>query len=170
MDLVGEARAIEDKGWQAVALAAVAVTRTGPLDLDEVNSLIGEVAHGDPRIRVWREVIGRCVAAGRYDQLARAVDLRRRYHRRRRRYLVVIAAKLGVSAAEDSSGANAATVGDREAARAALLRLLPRCARYPAAAYAACTALAMAFPAEAAVIARVIAQHAAVITAVTGEP
>ena len=167
MDLVGEARAVEDKGWQAVALAAVAVTRTGPLDLDEVNRLIGEVAHGDPRTRVWQEIIGRCVAAGRYDL---AVDLAADITADAGAYLAVIAAGLGVTVAEDSAGANAATAGDREAARAALLRLLPRCARYPVAAYAACTALAMAFPAEAVVIARVIAQHAAVITAVTGGP
>lgn len=162
MDLAIEAGAIKDKGWQAVALAAVALTGTGPLDLDEVNRLIGKVAHGDPRTRVWRDVIVQFMAAGRYDLVA---NLAAEITADANIYLAVIAAELGVSAAENAATANAATAGDREAARAALLHLLPRCARYLEAAYAACTALAMAFPADAAVIAGAIADHVAVVAA-----
>jgi hypothetical protein len=166
LDLGGEARAIKDTGWQAVALAAIAVMSTGPLDLNEVNDLISKVPHGDPRTRVWREVIGLCVAAGRYDlaaHLAAGVTTDADMN------LAVIAAELGVSAAEDSARTDAAAAGDQEPARAALLRLLPRCARYPRAAYAACTALAMAFPGDSAMIARTIARHGAVISAAFAE-
>ena len=166
LDLGDEARAIKDTGWQAVALAAIAVMSTGPLDLNEVNDLIGKVPHGDPRTRVWREVIGLCVAAGRYDlaaNLAAGVTTDADMN------LAVIAAELGVSAAEDSARTDAAAAEDKEPARAALLRLLPGCARYPRAAYAACTALAMAFPGDSAMIARAIARHGAVITAAVAE-
>ena len=74
MDLLAEARAITDKGWQAVALTALAVTGAGPLLFAEVKNLAGQVPLGAPRTQVWREVINRCVAAGWYDQVAGIAD------------------------------------------------------------------------------------------------
>ena len=67
------------------------------------------------------------------------------------------------------AGRNRQKAAAREAAGDALLRLLPRCARFPEAAYAACTALAIAFPSDAPVIAEAVAQHAAAITAATAD-
>jgi hypothetical protein len=170
MDLIGEARAVKDEGWRAITLVAVAVAGAAPLDFAEPHALIGRVAHGDPRAQVWREVIGRCVAAGRYDL---AVGLADEITDDARRYLALIAAALALHAADDGQPPGEAFPRQRAAVGAAagdaLLRLLPRCARYPEAAYAACTALAMAFPADAAVIARAVAQHAATVTAATGD-
>lgn len=170
MDLIGEARTIKDAGWRAIALVAVAVAGAAPLDFAEAHALIGRVAHGDPRTHVWREVIGRCVAAGRYDM---AVGLADQITEDACRYLAVIAVALGLHAADDGQPPGEASpeqqAAVREAAGDALLRLLPRCARYPEAAYAACTALAMAFPGDAAVVAGAVAQHAAAVTAATGD-
>jgi hypothetical protein len=162
MDLIGQARAVKDKGWSAIALVAVAVAGAAPLDLAEAHALIGRVAHGAPRARVWREIINRCVAAGRYDL---AVGLAEEITEDAALHLAVIAVALGLHATDDDMPPGESPVGQqaavREAAGDALLRLLPRCARYPESAYAACTALAMAFPAKAAVVAGAVAQHAA---------
>lgn len=171
IDLIGEARAVKDEGWRAIALVAVAVAGTGPLDFAEAHTLIGKVAHGDPRTQVWQEIIGRCVAAGRYDL---AVSLADQITGDAGSYLAVIAGALGIHAAHDSQSpdepSRSRQAGEREAAGDALLRLLPRCALHPEAAYAACTALAIAFPANAAVIAGAVAQHATAVTAVIGRP
>ena len=167
---MGAARAVKDEGWRAIALVAVAVAGAAPLDFAEAHALIGRVAHGDPRARVWREVIGRCVAAGRYDL---AVGLADKITDDSGRYLAVIAVTLGLHAADggqppgDVSPRQQAAV--QKAVGDALLLLLSRCARYPDAAYAACTALAMAFPADTAVIAGAVAQHAAAVTAAIGD-
>ena len=168
MDLIGEARAIKDKGWSAIALIAVAVAGAAPLDFGEARTLIGQMAHGEPRAQVWQEVIVRCVAAGHYDL---AVGLTGEITEEVSGYLAVIAGALALHAADGGQPPGQAyprqQAGVPEAARDALLRLLPRCAGYPEAAYAACAALALAFPADAAVIAGAVAQHAAAVTAAT---
>jgi hypothetical protein len=165
MDLLGEARAIEDKGWQAVALAALAAGGTGPLDsaetrplIEKAYALIDDVPHGAPRTQVWREVINRWVAAGRYDLV---VDLADQITDDAEGNLTSIAVALGLHAVSWSPGEEPR----RREAGDALLRLLPHCARYPQAVHAACTVLAMAFPADAAVIAGAVAQHAATVQA-----
>ena len=168
MDLTGEARAINDEGWSAIALIAVAVAGATPLDFTEARELIARVAHGGPRAQLWREVIGRCVAAGRYDL---AVGLTDEVTDDAGLYLAVIAGTLGFHAADGDQAAGEASPQQpaalRRAAGDALLHLLPRCARHPEAAYAACLALALAFPADAAVVAGAVAQHAAALTACT---
>ena len=168
MDLTGEARAINDEGWSAIALIAVAVAGATPLDFTEARELIARVAHGGPRAQLWREVIGRCVAAGRYDL---AVGLTDEVTDDAGLYLAVIAGTLGFHAADGDEAAGEASPQQlaalRRAAGDALLHLLPRCARHPEAAYAACLALALAFPADAAVVAGAVAQHAAALTACT---
>jgi hypothetical protein len=170
MDLAGEARAINDEGWSAIALIAVAVAGAAPLDFTEARKLIARVAHGGPRAQLWREVIGRCVAAGRYDL---AVDLADEVTDDAGLYLAVIAGTLGFHAADGDQAAGEASPQQRAALRRvagdALLHLLPRCARHPEAAYAACVALALAFPADAAVVAGAVAQHAAALTAALGD-
>ncbi len=151
IDLIGEARAVKEEGWRAIALVAVAVAGAGPLDFAEAHALIGRVAHGDARTQVWREIIGRCVAAGRYDL---AVSLTDEITDDVGSNLAVIAAAFALHVADDSQPPGGASPRQRaavgEAAGDALLRPLRR---YPEAAYAACTALAMAFPADATVIA-----------------
>jgi hypothetical protein len=168
VDLIGEARAIKEKGWSAIALVAVAVAGAAPLDFGEARTLIGQVAYGEPRAQVWQELIVRCVAAGRYDL---AVGLTDEITDDAGSYLAVVAGALGLHAADGGQPSGRALprqhAGGPEAAGDALLCLLPRCARHPEAAYAACAALAMAFPADAAVIAGAVAQHAAAVTAAT---
>jgi hypothetical protein len=170
MDLTGEARAINDEGWSAIALIAVAVAGATPLDFTEARELIARVAHGGPRAQLWREVIGRCVAAGRYDL---AVGLTDEVTDDAGLYLAVIAGTLGFHAADGDQAAGEASPQQQaalqRAAGDALLHLLPRCARHPEAAYAACLALALAFPADAAVVAGAVAQHAAALTAALGD-
>ena len=170
MDLTGEARAINDEGWSAIALIAVAVAGAAPLDFTEARELIARVAHGGPRAQLWREVIGRCVAAGRYDL---AVGLTDEVTDDAGPYLAVIAGTLGFQAADGDQAAGEASpqqqAAPRRAADDALLHLLPRCARHPEAAYAACLALSLAFPADAAVVAGAVAQHAAALTAALGD-
>lgn len=151
-DLEAEARTIKDEGWRAVALAAILIAGTSSHDFTEVDALIGEVAHGNPRDQVWQIVIGQCLAAGQYDL---AVGLTDKITDDEGSYLAVLAAALGLK------------VGEDKAAGDALLRLLPRCARYPEAAYGACTALAIAFPADATVIAGTVAQQATATTTTT---
>jgi hypothetical protein len=169
MDLTGEARAINDEGWSAIALIAVAVAGAAPLDFTEARELIARVAHGSPRAQLWREVIGRCVAAGRYDL---AVSLTDEVADDAGLYLAVIAGTLGFHAADGDQAAGEASppqAAQQRAAGDALLHLLPRCACYPEAAYAGCLALALAFPADAAVVAGAVAQHAAALTATLGD-
>lgn len=169
VDLTGEARTIKDEGWRAIALAGVALAGASPLDFAEAHELIGQVAHGSPRSQVWHEVIGLCVAAGRYGL---AVDLTDKITDDVGGHLAVIAATLGLHAAEAGQppgGASAPqNAAAQQAAGDAMLRLLPRCARYPEAAYAACAALAVAFPADAGMIAGAVAQHAAAPTTAAG--
>jgi len=170
IDLTGEARTIKNEGWRAIALVAVIVAGSAPPDFAEAYALIGQVPPGGPRTKVWGEIIGQCVAAGRYDL---AVGLADEITDDAGRYLALIAGLLGLHAADDGHSPGEAfprqRADARESAGDALLRLLPRCARYPEAAYAACTALAMAFPADATVIAGAVAQHAAAVTAATGD-
>jgi hypothetical protein len=166
VDLISEARAVKDEGWRAIALVAVTITGAGPPAFAEALALIDKVAHGDPRTQVWQEIIGLCVAAGRYDLAAGLAD---KISSDTSRYLAMIAVALGLHAAGNGQPTGEDLAAARDAAGDALLRLLPRCARYPEAAYAACTALAMVFPADAAVIAGAVAQHAAAVTAAIGD-
>jgi len=151
-DLEAEARTIKDEGWRAVALAAILIAGTSSHDFTEVDALIGRVAHGNPRDQVWQIIIGQCLAAGQYDL---AVGLTDKITGDDGSYQAVLAAALGLKADEDKAA------GD------ALLRLLPSCARHPQAAYGACAALAMAFPADATVIAGAVAQQATATTTTT---
>jgi hypothetical protein len=170
MDLAGEARTIKDEGWRAIALAGVALAGASPLDFTEAHELIRQVAHGNPRSQAWHEIIGLCLATGRYDL---AVGLTDEITDDAGGHLAVIAGTLGIRASDAGQPPGGASppqnAAEQEAAGDALLRLLPRCARYPEAAYAACTALAMAFPADATVIAGAVAQHAAAVIAATGD-
>ena len=160
MDLLAEARAITDKGWQAVALTALAVAGAGPLLFAEVKNLAGQVPLGAPRTQVWREVINRCVAAGWYDQVAGIAD---DVTDNAEGNLASIAIALGLHAGYDDGSPGEAS--RRREAGDVLLRLLPRFARYPLAMKAACVALATAFPADALVIAGAVSQHAATVKA-----
>lgn len=164
MDLLAEARAIKDEGWQAVALTALAVTGAGPLLFAEVQDLVDQVLPGAPRTQVWREVINRCVAAGWYDQVAGIAD---DVTDDADKNLASIAVALGLHAGYD--GGSPGEESRRREAGDVLLRLLPRFARYPLAMKAACVALAMAFPADALVIAGAVAQHAATVKAAAGD-
>ncbi|MGH3222061.1 MAG: hypothetical protein ACRDPY_25740 [Streptosporangiaceae bacterium] len=120
-----------------------------PLDLSAVRRFIDEVPEGDPRARARMVVIDRLVAANRY---ATAAGLAEEVSAGAGVQLARLAAALGTA----SQHADAAAAG----AGATLLSLLPRCARYPEAAHAACAALARAFPAHAAAIARAVARNA----------
>ena len=105
MDLTGEARAINDEGWSAIALIEVAVAGAAPLDFTEARELIARVAHG-PRAQLWREVIGRCVVAGRYDL---AVGLTDEVIDDACPYLAVIAGTLGFHTADGDQTAGEAS-------------------------------------------------------------
>ena len=127
-----------------------------PLNLSAVRRFIDEVPEGDPRTRARMMVIDGLVAAGRY---ATAASLATEVSADAGVQLARVAATLG--AASQDAGPAATVAGT------ALLSLLPRCARYPEAAHAACAALARAFPAHAAAIARTVARNAAVTTPAT---
>lgn len=127
-----------------------------PLDLSAVRRFIDEVPEGDPRTRARMMAIDGLVAAGRY---ATAASLATEVSADAGVQLARVTATLG--AASQDAGPAAAVAGT------ALLSLLPRCARYPEAAHAACAALARAFPAHAAAIARAVARNAAVTTPAT---
>ena len=121
-----------------------------PLDLSAVRRFLDEVPEGDPRTRALMVVIDQLVAANRY---ATAASLATEVSADAGVQLARLAAALGT--ASQHADPAAATAG------IALLSLLPRCARYPEAAHAACAALARAFPAHAAAIARAVARNAA---------
>jgi len=127
-----------------------------PLNLSAVRRFIDEVPEGDPRTRARMVVIDGLVAAGRY---ATAASFATEVSADAGVQLARVAATLG--AASQDAGPAATVAGT------ALLSLLPRCARYPEAAHAACAALARAFPAHAAAIARAVARNAAATTPAT---
>lgn len=102
-----------------------------------MRRFIDEVPEGDPRTRARMMVIDGLVAADRY---ATAAGLATEVSADAGVQLARVAVTLGAASQDaDPTAAVACT---------ALLSLLTRCARYPEAAYAACAALARAFPAR----------------------
>ena len=135
------------------ALSAAGHGGEATLDLSAVRRFIDEVPEGAPRTQARMLVIDGLVAAGRP---ATAVSFAAEVTADPGVQLARVASTLG--AASQDAGPAAAVAGT------ALLSLLPRCARYPGAAHAACAALARAFPAHAAAIARTVARNAAAAT------
>ncbi len=136
---------IDEPGWRAVALVTVALRSPAggetPLDLAEVQGLVDRVPEGSPRTRVWQQIIELFVEHGRY----------------------ALAADLTESIAADPGSQLARIAGTlaAEGARDALAHMLPRCARYPESAHAACVALARAYPGHALDIAAIVARSSA---------
>ena len=166
---IAEARAIKDKGWRAVALAAVAVAGTGPLDFNEVNDLIRQ---GAPRRPAHPGMAGGHRPVRGRGPVRPGGRPRRQDHRRRqpvpggdRVALGLRAADDGQPTGEDLHRGRLPTGGGRAsaAAPAAPLRPLPRGRvrglhwRSP-----------WRFPADAAMIAGAVARHAAAFTAAVG--
>ena len=159
------ARAVTEPAAHATAWAPLATLLTSalaaaghggaerPLDLSAVRRFIDELPEGAPRTQARMLVIDGLVAAGRP---ATAVSFAAEVTADAGVQLARVASTLG--AASQDAGPAAAIAGT------ALLSLLPRCARYPEAAHAACAALARAFPAHAAAIARTVARNAAAAT------
>lgn len=136
---------IDEPGWHAVALVTVALHSPAdgdtPLDLAEVQGLVDRVPEGSPRTRVWQQIIELFVEHGRY---ALAADLTE-----------------SISADPGSQLARIAGTLAAEGARDALAHMLPRCARYPESAHAACMALARTHPDHALDIAAIVARSSA---------
>lgn len=109
-------------------------------DLTEVEALINRVAEGSPRTRLLQQLIELFIEHRYY---AVAADLTERMSASPGNQLIAI-----VTALAD------------EGARDAVARILPRCARYPESAYAACLALARSYPECAVDIAAVVARSA----------
>jgi hypothetical protein len=143
------ANLIDEPGWRALALTSVVLAShpSGPSgdeegmpDLTEVEALINRVAEGSPRTRLLQQLIELFIEHRYY---AVAADLTERMSASPGNQLIAI-----VTALAD------------EGARDAVARILPRCARYPESAYAACLALARSYPECAVDIAAVVARSA----------
>jgi hypothetical protein len=109
-------------------------------DLAEVEGLINQVAEGSPRTRLLQQLTELFIEHRYY---AVAADLSERMSASPGNQLIAI-----VTALAD------------EGARDAVARILPRCARYPESAYAACLALARSYLECAVGIAAVVARSA----------
>jgi len=123
---------IGEPGWRALALTAVTLASHPPgdeesmPDLTEVEGLINQVPEGSPRTRLLQQLTEVFIEHRYY---AVAADLTDRMSASPGNQLIAI-----VTALAD------------EGARDAVARILPRCARYPESAYAACLALARSYP------------------------
>jgi hypothetical protein len=143
---------VDEPGYRALALASVILAshpsgpsgppddEVGTPDLTEVEGLINRVAEGSPRTRLLQQLIELFIEHRYY---ATAADLTERMSASPGDQLIAI-----VTALAD------------EGARDAVARILPRCARYPESAYAACLALARSYPECALDIAAAVARGA----------
>jgi hypothetical protein len=135
---------IDDPGWRALAVVAVALASPSSgdendmLDLTLAQRLIDQVAEGSPRTRLLQQLIDLFIEHRHY---AVAADLTEHMSASPGNQLVPIVTALAA-----------------EGARDAIALMLPRCARYPESAYAACLALARSHPDRALDIAAVVAR------------
>jgi hypothetical protein len=141
--------------------SAAGYSAARPLDFEAALLLINAVAEGAPRTRVQLEVIDRLVTAGQYAVAARlAESLSADVGAHLARIILTLGAE-----ATDSADAGSPAARSAEAARAAVLSMLPRCSRYPRSAHATCVALAMAFPSASVAIADAVQRNAAAVAA-----
>ncbi|MGH3407447.1 MAG: hypothetical protein ACRDRJ_33845, partial [Streptosporangiaceae bacterium] len=137
---------IDEPGWRALALVTVILASHSPADehdmpdLRAVEELIDQVAEGSPRTRLLQQLTELFIEHRYY---AVAADLTERMSASPGIQFVPIITALAAEGACD-----------------AVARMLPRCARYPESAHAACLALARCYPDHAMNIAAAVAHSA----------